>query len=498
MQVDYIFLKLRTVSPINIGCAEVYEPTSFYMDYNTRELVHFDIGKFIELLSDNERERLSAICKQGTPASIIQLMKFIQTTSQDLAIDGSRILASNGFLDHHKRTLSISTHDKNRVNREINQFQIMRTSFDPLTEKSYIPGSAIKGAIRTAVLNLRRKNADGCRFTGRYAGRNLEEVIFGYEFPNLAADPFRLVKVSDFFPAGKCSKRIVYAIDKKKRPNKHEPGAPYQILEIIEPESEFVGLMAIYQPVKRNIIKQPLTKDEIIEALKTFYGKEKQREEKELSRLGVTSPQIDKGVPLRLGRHSGAECVTIEGYRHIKIMQGKGKSPKFKDHATTIWLSSDSRRPQNNSNLKPFGWTSISETDFESWISLTEYMDSFRKDIYLDAEKQLAQKLKIMKEEAKKREEEAKRREEKKRLEADPEFQRKKKLKEFEATLPDSAKFPGEAASIVEKIRKVDDLELQIQMVNILKKQYKAQIKKAMKKKKKWALAFKALEKQLN
>ncbi len=57
-----------------------------------------------------------------------------------------------------------------------------------------------------------------------------------------------------------------------------------------------------------------------------------------------------------MGRHSGAECVTIEGNRHIKIMQRSGTPPKFLDHATTIWLASESSKPNTNSGLVPFGW----------------------------------------------------------------------------------------------------------------------------------------------
>lgn len=59
---------------------------------------------------------------------------------------------------------------------------------------------------------------------------------------------------------------------------------------------------------------------------------------------------------LRIGRHSGAEAVTIEGNRHIKIMRGKGQQPKYLDHTTTIWLASETSKPNTNNGLLPFGW----------------------------------------------------------------------------------------------------------------------------------------------
>jgi CRISPR-associated protein Csm5 len=60
---------------------------------------------------------------------------------------------------------------------------------------------------------------------------------------------------------------------------------------------------------------------------------------------------------LRVGRHSGAEGVTIDGARNIKIMKGKGNSTDYLDHATTIWLAGDVAK--SNKGLLPFGWVLI-------------------------------------------------------------------------------------------------------------------------------------------
>ncbi|MDW7998100.1 MAG: hypothetical protein RMI30_01400, partial [Thermodesulfovibrio sp.] len=62
---------------------------------------------------------------------------------------------------------------------------------------------------------------------------------------------------------------------------------------------------------------------------------------------------------IRIGRHSGAEAVTIEGNRHIKIMQGRDRPPLYLDRATTFWLASDSPKPKTNNGLLPFGWAVI-------------------------------------------------------------------------------------------------------------------------------------------
>ena len=48
---------------------------------------------------------------------------------------------------------------------------------------------------------------------------------------------------------------------------------------------------------------------------------------------------------LRVGKHSGARAVTVDGARRIKIMRGREK-PSIQEEETTAWLI----------NKQPFGW----------------------------------------------------------------------------------------------------------------------------------------------
>ena len=57
---------------------------------------------------------------------------------------------------------------------------------------------------------------------------------------------------------------------------------------------------------------------------------------------------------LRVGRHSGAESMTLNGIRNIKIMQGRNEKLVFQDQTTTIWLANDHQK--NERDLVPFGW----------------------------------------------------------------------------------------------------------------------------------------------
>ena len=58
-----------------------------------------------------------------------------------------------------------------------------------------------------------------------------------------------------------------------------------------------------------------------------------------------------------LGRHSGAEALTIEGARSIKIMGKRGEQAKYLPNSTTIWFAADT--PTAETGLQPFGWVAL-------------------------------------------------------------------------------------------------------------------------------------------
>jgi CRISPR-associated protein Csm5 len=188
----------------------------------------------------------------------------------------------------------------------------------------------------------------------------LEKVLLEYQ--SLEKDPFRLMKISDFQPVGSCRTKIVYAVNAKKVPSKFEARGPFQILEVIQPGAVFSGSIQVLEPLARDAIKTPLSAEKVFESAKVFYAKEKKREDNELKAadLPVGWTDGDGGIcQLRIGRHSGAESLTVEGHRHIKIMKKRGEKPGYADKATTFWLASDVPDSKNTNRLDPFGWVSL-------------------------------------------------------------------------------------------------------------------------------------------
>ncbi|MGD9972656.1 MAG: type III-A CRISPR-associated RAMP protein Csm5, partial [Desulfatirhabdiaceae bacterium] len=351
---------IRTLSPVHIGCGEVYEPTGFVVDEQKKELVVFDPFQFIAGLPDTEKDRLIQICQKGNIASILEVFKFFKNRQ---AI-GNRVALSEGFMKHYGQTLSMSTGNPRQIQQELNRFSINRTSFLPGYEAPFLPGSSVKGSLRTAFLNLRQKESPVTPDSRDRTSIKLEEKLLKYR--SLNEDPFRLVKVSDFMPIGETNRKVMYAVDIKKKPGQ-VPGA-YQIVEAIMPGALFWGSIQVDAALSGSGITKPVKLLELTKSAWNFYGGEKKRENRELLNAGC--PAFNRGddgaIPLRVGRHSGAECVTIEGHRSIWIMNLK----KTLDHATTFWLASDTKRPETTDGLLPFGWVElviISENDFNRY-----------------------------------------------------------------------------------------------------------------------------------
>ena len=389
MQTQTTFYRLKIVSPLHIGCDEVYEPTSFAIDEKKEELINFDAFEFLAKLSESDRDTFSAICQKGTISSLLEIYKFIKLHADQA--EGERVGLCAELVEHYKSTLSLPANEIG-INRALNNFLINRTSFNALTELPYVPGSAIKGSIRTAVLNLRNGGREQPVFPD---ARKLQENLLGFQFNKLESDPFRMVKVSDFLPIGEAKRRIVYAVNHKKNPSKFEAKGPPQILEIVEPGAEFVGAITVTDPERTAGINKPIAMQELRKALHLFYQSEKSREDQELKGIGIAPVAMetsDSVQSLRLGRHSGAECVTVLGHRKIKIMQGGGNQAKEKDHATTVWLAANSKKRALNTSLRSFGWVTLEEIPETEWRTLLGQADQVAGKRFARLSEQVEQK----------------------------------------------------------------------------------------------------------
>jgi CRISPR-associated protein Csm5 len=199
---------------------------------------------------------------------------------------------------------------------------------------------------------------------------------------------------------------VRFALNRKKKPVLHQ-GQPvqsraeqqglYQLLECLPAFAAraFEGTLSIQDTAGVPSSAWPSLQfrfPEIAAACNRFYRAHLDREMGLMRSMGYLDAQwadrmeglfsgpvghaleANRAFLLRVGRHSGAESVTLNGVRNIRIMKGKGDAPDFLDEAKTLWLAGDERQSQRD--LLPFGWILIEA--FQRSDELCEWPGSLR------------------------------------------------------------------------------------------------------------------------
>ena len=181
---------LTPLSPLHIGCGEDYEPTNYVIHQNV--LYSFDPA--VVPLDAALRKELLAAVRSGSIPSVV---KFFQRN-----VDTFRVFAENALPVCGQ---CVKTHRLMAEKGEgRNQNKIARTTYCATNEGNayYLPGSALKGVIHTALLN--RVNAG----TPRDIKDDLDKKILGGTFSD---SPMRFLKVADLLQTKPVPSRIVMA-----------------------------------------------------------------------------------------------------------------------------------------------------------------------------------------------------------------------------------------------------------------------------------------------
>jgi CRISPR-associated protein Csm5 len=256
------------------------------------------------------------------------------------------------------------------------------------------------------------------RRTGRPRDENNQELqnrLFRYRAGKFELDPMRLVQLADAAwngEPGLPAAQVHLAVNRKKAPVKDAHGVLrkskadelYQILECVpgwhyrafagQLNLQFVGELDRAAHGRHvghgptHATKLPaagLRYDmaRIAQACNAFYQPILEDEVQKMRDRGYLDPAWDNAIQhllrqqaerfrrgevflLRVGRHSGAESVTLNGVRHIKIMRGKEEKPIYLDQPKTLWLAAEDKDQMQN--LLPFGWLLIEVHPIQSAI----------------------------------------------------------------------------------------------------------------------------------
>jgi len=358
-------ITISTLSPVHIGCDEDYVPSNFVIK---DKLLHFlNIAVIADELSDAERTDLG---NRNTVGAIQQFFKSKRERFASLASHRVEVVAD--IAREYEEKAGKSTQQGGGGAPTYNLFPISRTAYNPLNDSPYLPGGSLKGSMRTAWLNAANKeqplqSAD--KIDKKYINRNLQQRLLGYTNGKFENDPLRHLLVADAHHPEEgepAPGRILYAVSKKKRLSERGSAELKVYLETVQ------GLLADAFDGEIRFTGDKVSWAKLCDACNAFYFPQLQEalDHPHLSPMldstwrellnGLLNEEMNdmrqhrQGFLLRVGKHSGAESVTLNGVRDIKILGKGGDRPTYRPETTEKRFASPSKKSE--SGLLPFGW----------------------------------------------------------------------------------------------------------------------------------------------
>ncbi len=396
-------LKISTLCPVHIGCDEVYEPTNYIIESinNNACLFEFDTQSVIKALLPAQREQLNKLVNGKADETMIKaIQSFFYKNRQELLAHAKHFLpVANGIAELYQKRIGKTAQIEAGGKQVINKLEIERTFYNPHTASPILPGSSIKGAIRTALLNSINQGKALAKNHKGYPERNQDMQKRLFEYRDMHQDPMRLIHIGDarYQPQHSSEQNIGtevrFAVNRAKK-IKHKNGrllqsqaeekGLYQLLECVTGmnPAAFDLQISIQTPQQiannktdKKLPKIHWTLDDIFTHCNRFYLPKLNKELKLLREMGYADKnwldqlenllsehylsrfENNQAMLLRLGRHSGAEAVTLDGIRAIKIMKGNKGKDSYEAEARTLWLSAGDEKSQQQ--MTPFGWIII-------------------------------------------------------------------------------------------------------------------------------------------
>ncbi|HIE55446.1 MAG TPA: hypothetical protein EYP90_09745, partial [Chromatiaceae bacterium] len=366
-------LWITPLSPVHMGTDQDYVPTNYVIEGDA--LYEFD-DRALENLPDSERRALNNLLDgKARPEMLKNVQAFFHRNRECLIPAAVNVIrVSHEMAALYESRVGKAANIESSGKQILNALEIQRAFHNPIDRRLILPGSGLKGAMRTALLD---KINDGRPSQGKEKNRELQQRLFQYTLPELHKDPLRLLQVGDCAwrgPDAINSAEVLFAVNRKKRPvrengqellSRAEQQNLYQLLECAAPFRfrAFQGWLNIMQTkgAGRQTDRLPALRfsfAELASACNRFYRPIFDCEIELLRKRGMLDTQWREIVEawlgneniqrrlrdnnaflLRAGRHSGAESVTLNGVRSIRIMKGKGQEPAFEPEAKTIWLA---------------------------------------------------------------------------------------------------------------------------------------------------------------
>lgn len=168
--------RLTPLTPIHIGTGDTLEPFEYVVAGNT--LYRFNMDDLLLALDREAQARFVEVIEESVPATRAFVAEKVGTAVRVTRYTATVSPAARALYD-------------GRMERGIGHPEIHTTI--RTNEEAYVPGSSLKGALRTALLYHAMEKDNPAR-----DARQLERSVFRYR--RIQEDPFRAFKVGDSSP----------------------------------------------------------------------------------------------------------------------------------------------------------------------------------------------------------------------------------------------------------------------------------------------------------
>ena len=337
---------IHTLTPLFIGSGEDFSPFTFWINSEKNELVEFAEDAFINSLSEAEKNALGRL-------SLLDLMKLIYKKRSFLS--GKVFPVSPQIADTYNNVLA------GKAN--FNKFAIKKPIVNVNSLLPYIPGSSLKGALRTGYLAACQNLTCLPQHNGGAYGRGKEQLDEAAALGGkMSFNSFSTVKVGDCIPVGEVPTLVLYALRCHKRKDKSNIPT---MLQAVLGGSVFSGELTLSHAdrIKDSFKIKNIT--DILEKIERYSLSLLADEQvgikyPALYNLQCIKNEFTNPVYLcRLGGCIGAESHTIDKFRQINIRNPKGKSRILPYSTYTVCATANKHVPQPIS----FGWCLIEVLD---------------------------------------------------------------------------------------------------------------------------------------
>ncbi|MEA3360306.1 MAG: type III-A CRISPR-associated RAMP protein Csm5 [Thermodesulfobacteriota bacterium] len=394
-------VRLHILSPVHVGSGQELDPFSYVIRDN--KLLIIDPYKWIENYSDKE-----TLYQKMDSEDYIDLRNYIAKNFND---DNAVLSTIDVKSAEVVRTYKKAVYDKTSRKQALINFMTR----NEITKIPYLPGSSIKGAIRTAiansfVLSANIKSGDSYNYNKKIFGKPTDDPMKNLKVSDISLNRFGSV----IFEAREHSPK-----DKKTPKDSYEAAVSFCQIDtpVVYPlkmslnpfvlDSKTVDVKFLIESLHRFYMPK------FIEEYEKFYKDESYKDIRQaIAPLNMEALKLKTNEALvRIGHFSHVECVTLDKVRSPKTRKGKDGKPLPWGKTRTL-----------ANGIYPFGWVKLEFSDFESvprdkeqWPFSVEEIEGYiqkRVKIINEKEKSTAVKAAMEKE----REIKIKEKEEKERL----------------------------------------------------------------------------------